>query len=200
MLTSGVNRVPFNLYRSATYTAAEIWGCTTQMSMSSLFLGLLAVGTNTQTYPMYARIAAADLAGIPMTGNADTPYATAFTGAGMILYSSASVIVLNCNVNAQTAQFTFAVRANIVNDCVIGPTPLSFGTKGMLTASTRAMGSPGVKCTNASSYRIALNNGMHFDATGTGFTQTIPIYGRVPGQRTPTPGDYTDKVTATIYF
>ena len=41
---------------------------------------------------------------------------------------------------------------------------------------------------------------MTYDATGTGFTQTVPIYGRVPGQRTPTPGDYTDKVTATIYF
>ena len=39
-----------------------------------------------------------------------------------------------------------------------------------------------------------------FNATGTGFTQNVTIGGRVPGQRTPTPGDDTDKVTATIYF
>lgn len=240
-LTSGPNKIPFNLYRAATYTPANIWGdYTAQMAIPSAFAGLLAVGTNTQTYPVYAKLAAADLAGMPSVGNADTPYTTSFAGAGNILYSSASIIVLNCQVSGQTAPFTFNVSANIVNDCVISTTPLAFGTRGMLGATTRALGSLGVKCTAASSYRIALNGGLQsatpagrkmrnvttgesvsyslsaaldgtewgdgtggsttVDATGTGFQQNVSIYGRVPGQRTPTPGDYADKVTATIYF
>lgn len=36
--------------------------------------------------------------------------------------------------------------------------------------------------------------------TGSGALQTLRLYGRVPAQRTPTPGDYKDTVTATIYF
>jgi len=241
MLTAGARKIPFNLYRAATYTPANIWGgYAAQMQIPVFFGELLAVGTNTQTFPVYARIAAADLAGIPTVANADTSYTTDFTGAGNILYSSASIIVLNCNVNAQTAPFTFTVRANVINDCVISTSPVSFGSKGVLSASTRAPGSLAVKCTAASSYRIALNNGLQaatpttrkmrnlatgetvgyslstvldgpewgdgtggsstYDATATGFTQNVTVYGRVPGQLTPSPGDYTDKVTATIYF
>jgi spore coat protein U-like protein len=37
-------------------------------------------------------------------------------------------------------------------------------------------------------------------ATGTGLAQTIPVYGVVPMQTTPAPGDYTDTITATISF
>jgi spore coat protein U-like protein len=36
--------------------------------------------------------------------------------------------------------------------------------------------------------------------TGSGAVQTVRIYGRVPAQRTPSPGSYRDTVTATIYF
>lgn len=36
--------------------------------------------------------------------------------------------------------------------------------------------------------------------TGSGGLQTITLYGRVPAQTTPAPGDYKDTVMATIYF
>ncbi|MDN4058445.1 spore coat U domain-containing protein [Massilia sp. YIM B02769] len=36
--------------------------------------------------------------------------------------------------------------------------------------------------------------------TGTGAVQSVPIFGSVPKQTTPSPGDYKDTVTATIYF
>ncbi len=36
--------------------------------------------------------------------------------------------------------------------------------------------------------------------TGNGSTQTVTVYGMVPVQGTPAPGDYKDTVTATIYF
>jgi spore coat protein U-like protein len=36
--------------------------------------------------------------------------------------------------------------------------------------------------------------------TGSGAQQTLRLYGRVPAQRTPAPGDYKDTVTATLMF
>ncbi len=36
--------------------------------------------------------------------------------------------------------------------------------------------------------------------TGTGASVPLTIYGRVPAQAAPRPGDYKDTVTATIYF
>ena len=36
--------------------------------------------------------------------------------------------------------------------------------------------------------------------TGTGLAVPITVYGMLPQQATPTPGDYSDTVTATIYF
>lgn len=36
--------------------------------------------------------------------------------------------------------------------------------------------------------------------TGSGFAQAIAIYGRVPAQATPAPGNYSDTITATISF
>lgn len=36
--------------------------------------------------------------------------------------------------------------------------------------------------------------------TGNGSVQTLTLYGRVSPQATPSPGDYTDTVTATLYF
>lgn len=240
-LSSGTNKIRFNLYRAATYVAADIWGgYENQTAISSSFTGLLAVGTNTLTYPVYAKISAADLAGIPSIGDMDTNYNTSFAGAGNILYSSGSIVVSSCQTSGQTAPFSFSVRANVINDCNITTTSVSFGAIGTLTATTRALGSLGVKCTAGSSYRIALNSGQApesanvrrmrnaatgetvryslsttldgpewgdatagsrtYDATGTGFSQNVVIYGRVPGQATPSPGDYSDRVTATVYF
>jgi spore coat protein U-like protein len=39
-----------------------------------------------------------------------------------------------------------------------------------------------------------------YSGTGNGAVQTVTMYGMVPVQGTPTPGDYKDTVTATIYF
>lgn len=36
--------------------------------------------------------------------------------------------------------------------------------------------------------------------TGSGFSQQIPVYGRVPPQLTPTPGNYADTVTVYVYY
>lgn len=39
-----------------------------------------------------------------------------------------------------------------------------------------------------------------WSGTGTGATVNVPVYGMVPAQTTPAPGDYRDTVTATVVF
>ncbi len=39
-----------------------------------------------------------------------------------------------------------------------------------------------------------------FSGTGTGLTVSLPVYGRVPTQATPTPGAYTDAVVITVNY
>lgn len=236
----GVN-IPFNLYRSATYTPANIWGSyVNSMSISTQFAGLLAVGTNTQTYPVYAKIAASDLAAAALISNNTTTYSASFAGAGVLNYASSSIVFLACQGSGQTAAYSFNVSANVISDCLITASPLAFNASGILNAPIRATSTLAVKCTAANSYRIALNGGsvtnapagrkmkngassdtvnyrlsstldgpiwgdgtagtLTYDSTGTGLTQQLTIYGMIPAQVTPPPGDYTDHVTATIYF
>lgn len=44
------------------------------------------------------------------------------------------------------------------------------------------------------------STGVALGRTGTGSNQSITVYGRVSPQTTPSPGDYKDTVTATLYF
>ncbi|CDG84711.1 spore Coat Protein U domain protein [Janthinobacterium agaricidamnosum NBRC 102515 = DSM 9628] len=241
VLTNGTKKIPFNLYRTATYTPANVWGgYATTSSINTLFSGLLAIGTNTLTFPVYARISASDLALAATESNATTTYATNFTGAGTINYTSGSIIVRPCQTSGTTASFGFNVRANIINDCLINTTPVAFGSRGVLSGGIRATGNVTVKCTVANSYRIVLSGGnvtnaqndrrmknalsnetvsyrlsssldgpiwgdgtagtTTYDNVGTGASQQVTIYGLIPSQTTPSPGDYSDKVTATVYF
>lgn len=241
VLSNGTKRIPFNLYRITTYTPANVWGgYATSNSIDGSFSGLLAIGTNTLTFPVSARISASDLALAATESNATTTYAANFAGAGTLNYSSSSIIFLYCHLSGTTASFAFNVTANVVNDCVITTSPVAFGAHGILAGATRATGTLAVRCTAANSYRIALNGGtvtntpsdrrmknaatgetvayrlsssldgpiwgdgsggtMTYDNVGIGATQQITVYGSIPVQATPTPGDYIDKVTATIYF
>lgn len=45
-----------------------------------------------------------------------------------------------------------------------------------------------------------IQNSNTFSATGNGMTQSIPVYGRIPVQPTPIPGEYTDNVVVTIIY
>jgi hypothetical protein len=52
MLIGGGRKRPFNLYRSADYTAGNLWGgYATAASIDPFFAGWLAVGINTPTLP-----------------------------------------------------------------------------------------------------------------------------------------------------
>ncbi|TWG94943.1 spore coat protein U-like protein [Mesorhizobium sp. J18] len=44
------------------------------------------------------------------------------------------------------------------------------------------------------------SGGQLLSNTGTGATQSVPVYGRVPAQPTPAPGTYTDTVVVTVTY
>jgi len=240
VLVNGGRRIRFNLYRAQSYDAASVWGgYASASSINPGFLGLLALGSGTQTFPIYARIAAADLA-LAVGGSGSATYAASFAGAGSLAWSSGTLLTNPCQTSGLTAPFSFNVTANVVNDCLVNAAPVAFGARGVLNGGVRASGGLSVKCTAGSSYRIALDGGsaagvpgarkmknaasgrtvdyllsavqngqvwgdgsagsVTVDGTGSGMVQQVPVYGLVPGQATPPPGDYADRVTATIYF
>lgn len=238
-LTSSGRRIPFNMYRTASYTAPDVWEhYSTNTAISSTWAGLLAIGTATQSYPVYAKIAASDLAGAAIDTETGTLYSSSTTGT--LNYTSASIIVLNCHLSGNSVPFAINVTANIANDCRINTTPVAFGPRGVLNGAVRATGSVSVRCTAGNSYRIGLNGGTGsglaanrkmknavtgemisyrlsasldgpiwgdgsggtamVTSSGNGATQQLTVFGMVPPQLSPTPGDYSDRVTATVYF
>lgn len=238
-LTSSGRRIPFNMYSTATYTAPDVWEhYSSNTAISSTWAGLLAIGTGTQTYPVYAKIAASDLAGAAIDTQTGTVYAASYTGT--LNYSSASIVVLPCQSSGTSVPFAINVTANIANDCKINTTPVAFGTRGVLNGAVRATGTVTVRCTAGNSYRVSLNGGTvssmpadrkmknaatgemisyrlsasldgpiwgdgsggtaMVNGSGSGATQQLTVFGMVPAQLSPTPGNYSDRITATVYF
>lgn len=245
-LVNGSATVPFNIYRSADYASASIWGTSatagTTAPVTTSMGGLVALGSLSQSFTIYGKIPAASLAGVGTTGGADTIYIADFTGQGSIQYSFYGLLApaSDCRTGA-SASFSFKAQALVTNNCFINTTTLAFGPGNrVLTSAVRAMGSVQVRCTANNPYRIALNGGTvtsnvaarkmrnavtgetirysisaaldgapwgdgtagtsTVTGTGTGANQVIRIYGLVPAQATPSPGEYKDTVMATLYF
>ncbi|TWI67299.1 spore coat protein U-like protein [Pseudoduganella lurida] len=244
-MAAGSGRLPYNLFRDSSYAATSVWGsgavAGTQPVVTTIG-GLPNLGSLTQTFTIYGRISAADLAGVPTIGGADTPYVADFAGFGTVQYAFYGVLVptVDCKTGASTS-FAFKAKANVTNNCYISASPLAFAADTrVLTSAKRTVGSLSVQCTANNPYQIALNGGIvsgnpaarqmrnattgekvtyeisstldgplwgdgtggtsMTTGTGSGGMQTLRMYGRVPVQRTPSPGSYKDTVTATIYF
>ena len=242
-MTGGTGRLPFNLYRDSSYTAAAIWGSpSTPNSPTSinfnLSAGLLSLGTQTASFTIYGKIPGNALAGVGTVGNVDTQFSSDFAGEATVSYAFWSLLSAPCTGGASTT-VPFRVRATVVNNCVINASNLAFGASTVLTGAVRANAALSVQCTANNAYRIGLNGGLNgtvaarrmrnaatgetvlytisgtldgpvwgdgslgtgmVTGTGTGAVQSVPLFGSVPKQTTPSPGDYKDTVTATIYF
>ena len=112
---------------------------------------------------------------------------------------------------------TLDAQATFVVGCTKGTTPTITLSAGSNSASCPA---GGTRCMRRGATADYVNYELYSDSgrtdpwtseqpvTGTGGVtgnapnkdQTVTVYGRVPAQNTPTPGDYTDTVTATVTF
>jgi spore coat protein U-like protein len=110
--------------------------------------------------------------------------------------------VLSANVDQTT---TVAVQCTNTTPYNVG---LDAGSQGGTVATRLMKGGP----TNETiQYRMYSDSGRTTNwgntvgtdtvaGTGNGSSQSLTIYGRVPVQTTPTPGNYTDTVTVTVTY
>jgi spore coat protein U-like protein len=175
-------------------------------------------GIYTDTYLTGAQAAVtndSNPTGIPAsecTGNSGTHYwnTTAFTVTAIILASCGvtatplnfgTVGVLSANIDVAT---NLAVTCTFLTPYTVG---LSAGNAPGATTSTRAMtlGAAEVFYSLYQDSARMTNWGSNIgvdtiSGIGTGAAQTLPVYGRVPPQTTPTVGTYSDTVVVTVTY
>lgn len=126
-------------------------------------------------------------------------------------------VAANCMVNATDVDFGSKGNLTAVTDstgnvavkCTPG-TSYSVGLNGGLTGGTptnRKMTKGGSEQITYGLYRDSARSTAWGTATGTtaggtgnGATQNITVYGRVPAQTTPSPGNYSDTVVTTVTY
>ncbi|MDN7489567.1 spore coat U domain-containing protein [Burkholderia sp. AU45274] len=240
-LVNGNNAMQYDLYLDAGHSVAwgSIYSGTTPASVT---LVKPALGTSASaTVTIYGQITA-NQPTVPTTGNSTTPYSQTFGGnttsinAGFYLLGAPTC----ASLTASNGTFPFSATANVINNCNISATNVSFGTASVLSGALTATGSITAQCTNGDAWKIALSGGssgnvtarqmqrsggggtigygLYTDAArsiawgdgtggsstvtgvGTGTSQAVTVYGAVPAQTTPAPGNYSDTITATISF
>ncbi|AXF20183.1 hypothetical protein CUJ89_06480 [Burkholderia pyrrocinia] len=240
-LVNGSSTMHYDLYLDAAHSVA--WGSVySGTTPASVTLVKPALGTSaTATVTVYGQITA-NQPTVPTTGNGTTTYSQQFGGnttsvnTGFYLFGAPTC----ASLASPSGTFPFTATANVVNNCNISATNVSFGTASVLSGALAATGSITAQCTNGDAWKIALNGGsagsvtarrmqrsggggtigygLYTDAArsiawgdgtggsstvtgvGTGTSQVVTVYGAVPAQTTPAPGNYSDTITATISF
>lgn len=240
-MVSGTAKLPYDLYTDTTYAPTSVWGggaMANTAPVNGTITVLLAVGAVNNTYTISGRIPGSALSAVASGGGGDAAYASTYSADATISYAYYNTTKPPCTAGSSST-FSFQVRANVINDCVVNAGVLNFGPTKVLVQPVRTLATLGVKCTANANYRISLNGGLNgttgarkmknsvtgelipyqlsdtldgaiwgdgtngtapVTAVGTGSQQNVALYGYVAPQKTPTPGDYKDTVTATIYF
>lgn len=240
-MVSGTAKLPYNLYTDTTYAPTSVWGGSTMVNtlpVSGTITTLLALGGITNTYTISGRVPGSALSAVASGGGGDAAYLSAYSADATISYAFYSGTKPPCTAGSSST-FSFQVRANVINDCVVNAGVLNFGPTKVLVQPVRSTATLAVQCTANANFRISLNGGLNgtvaarklknsvtgelipykisdtldgavwgdgtngtapVTTVGTGSQQNLTLYGFVAAQKTPTPGDYKDTVTATIYF
>jgi spore coat protein U-like protein len=128
-----------------------------------------------------------------------------------------ATVVATCNITADDLSFgnyTGAAAVDAEADLSISCTnttayavTLNAGTTAGATTAARKMTETGGAELNYALFSDSARTqnwgeaaGDDVDGTGSGGAQTITVYGRIAAGQLPTPGSYTDTVTATITY
>ncbi|MDN7588583.1 Csu type fimbrial protein [Burkholderia seminalis] len=138
---------------------------------------------------------------------------------GTFPFSATANVINDCNISATNVNFgtasvlsgTLAATGSITAQCTNGDAwkiALNGGGSGNVTAR-QMQRSGGGGAINYGLYTDAAHSVAWGDDTGgsatvtgvgTGTSQVVTVYGAVPAQTTPAPGNYSDTITATISF
>lgn len=109
--------------------------------------------------------------------------------------------VLNAAVRANTSMSVVCTAGKAYQVSLNGGSYGSGGARRMKNAATGEMvGYQLSSSLDGSAWGDGSGGALPLGSTGTGVAQSITVYGRVSPQATPSPGDYKDSVTATLYF
>lgn len=142
----------------------------------------------------------------------------ALTSATNATFTVSATVASNCLVLAQNINFgsigVLSANVDATGQITVTCTPttsytisLNGGTTGSPPASRKM--SKGSETATYGLYKDAVRSQIWGDAstpgstvpgTGTGLSQNLPVYGRVPPQTTPSPGLYTDTVVVTVTY
>ncbi|CAB3762504.1 hypothetical protein GQ57_11315 [Burkholderia sp. MSh2] len=141
------------------------------------------------------------------------------TSSGTFPFGATANVVNNCNISATGVNFgtasvlsgTLTATGSITAQCTNGDAwqiALNGGGSGNVTARQMQRsgggGTIGYGLYTSASYTNAWGDGTGGSSTvtgiGTGMSQVVTVYGAVPPQTSPAPGNYSDTITATISF
>jgi spore coat protein U-like protein len=151
--------------------------------------------------------------------NATTATCSSLTSSGTFTFSALATVAKNCTISAdplvfpagsvlttaRTANTNIRVTCTNQNAYQISLNGSSSGTVG----ARRMQRTGGSEAINYQLYQDAAYSQAWGDGTsgttqasgtGTGVQSALTVYGRVPTQNTPSPGTYTDTITATVTF
>jgi spore coat protein U-like protein len=189
-------------------------------SKLDIAMNIPASGTLTQTFTMYGRVNGLQNPVYRTTPYTDTLTVTLKQGGGSITSTTIPVsgsVAANCTVSAGSLGFgtyntTTAATAiaTVTVNCSNGASyQVGLGGGSNLTGSTRRMAGPGgarlsYELYSNSGRTIAWGDGTALGAkvsgTGSGASQGLVVYGRIPAGQLPTPGSYADSVVVTVDY
>lgn len=141
------------------------------------------------------------------------------TSAGSFGFTASATVVNNCLISATNVAFTSAgVLSSALNASGAITARCTNGDAYQIALSSGLSGSVAARQMQRTGGGGAVNYQLYTDAahtsawgdgtagttmatgTGSGNAVSITVYGRVPAQTTPMPGNYSDTITATISF
>ena len=215
-MSNGTDTLGYNLYGEA--SLGTIWGNGT--GGSQVVSGRIQMGGNPvviTVVPIFARL---PVQPAPAPGSyADTIVASLHYPGNQV--DTAFQVTANetptCTISATNLSFADYTQAQLDGQSAISvscthSTPwnvgLNQGTSPGATVTTRKMTGPGATSLSYGLFQDAARtvnwgNTVGTDTvpgTGTGASQSLTVYGRIPASQTPVAGGYRDTITATLTF
>ncbi|PFH26549.1 Csu type fimbrial protein [Burkholderia sp. JKS000303] len=141
------------------------------------------------------------------------------TSNGTFPFSATATVINNCNISATNVSFgtssvlsaTLAATGSITAQCTNGDAwkiALNGGGSGNVTARQMQRSGGGgaigyglyLDAAHSTTWGDGTGGSSTATGVGTGASQVVTVYGAVPAQTTPAPGNYSDTITATISF
>ncbi len=159
------------------------------VALLALAPGLLCAASKTATIGLFAEILPACSAG-STAANDLGQFGTFDLGTHSILRSQLDVVGQPGNG---------ALRVNCLSNT---PYQVLISAGGSGNVNARRLQGPSAQIAynlyTSASYQTVWDNTVGISRTGTGQDQWLPVYGRVPAQRSPAAGIYRDTVTVTV--